>query len=99
MAGDRSAASELERAWREALKEYTREVKKTLELLSTASRPANRHHNIEQQRQTERQAFEEYRKARRAYLDFIQGVGTIAIALGIYALPFTALSTLFGVSP
>ncbi len=94
MTVDRSDASGLEKAWREALEEYTREVKNTLELLASASRPAT----IEQQRQAERKAFDKYRKARRAYLDFIQGVGGIAIALGIHALPLTALSAFFGVS-
>src|SRR5713226_2955391 len=92
MATERSGASELEKAWREALEEYTREVKNTLDLLASASRPANRHESIEQQRQTERKAFDKYRKARRAYLDFIQGVGGIAIALGIHAIPWAALS-------
>ena len=90
MADDRSKAAELEKAWREALKEYTQEVKGTLDLLASSG-PATQE-TIEQQRQAERMAFEKYRKARRAYLDFIQGVGGIAIALGIQAILSAALS-------
>ncbi len=86
MAGDKGDAPEIERAWREALKEYTREVRNTLELLASSARPANRHETIEQQRQAERKAFDTYRRARRAYLDFIQGMGGIAIVLGIHAI-------------
>ncbi len=99
MAGDRSDASALEKAWRDALKEYTREVKNTLELLASASRPANRHKTIEQQRQAERKAFDKYRRARRSYLDFVQGVGGIAIVLGIHVIPLAALSSFFSAFP
>lgn len=80
--------SPLEKAWREALTEYTQEVKKTLELLTNPGPPdSSRLAAIEQQRAAEQEAFERFRKARRALLGSILGaVGGFLVVLATRAL-------------
>ncbi|HZS51061.1 MAG TPA: hypothetical protein VFA54_09390 [Bryobacterales bacterium] len=83
MTGDRS---DLQEAWAQALAEYSRQVEKSLELLRfSGARPtAEEWAAIERQRLVERSAFEKYRKARRAYLEFLSGAGSLALMLAFH---------------
>jgi hypothetical protein len=85
MRGGRGETSDLEKAWREAFAEYSREVKKTLDLLNFKGQPSNRRlDEIDQQRGVAASAFDKYRKARRAYIDFLRGAGGLAIVLALH---------------
>jgi len=85
MPGSGGDLSPLEKAWREALTEYTREVKRTLELLTSPGLPdSSRLEAIEQQRAAEQIAFERFRRARRAFLESIlRGVGGLVVVLAL----------------
>jgi len=72
----------LEKAFSEAFAEYVREVKNTLELLTSGGELTGT--NLEafnRQQAVEREAFDKYRKARRAYFAFIQRAGGLALVM------------------
>jgi ferric-dicitrate binding protein FerR (iron transport regulator) len=82
MQGSRGDLSPLEKAWREALADYTQEVKKTLGLLTAPGLPDPRRlEAIEEQRAAEQEAFEKFRRARRAFLGSILGGGLVVLAV------------------
>ena len=85
----RGGLTTLEDAWRAALADYVREVKKTLELLTTPGLPdAGRLEVLEQQRMAEQEAFEKFRRARRAFMgSFLGAVAGVAV-VALNALEF-----------
>jgi len=77
-----SEKSALEKAWTDALTKYSKAVEKSLELVNSDADWAT----LEANRVAERLAFDEYRKARRKYLEFITGASGLALILAFHLL-------------